>query len=497
MTSLSHYWKIIKLGSDGKCRTEMLTAARTYFQRRFPNLLDDAEISDTAIVGQLWKDKDSQIEEESQSAQMCLRCYISQQIYRVCFDLGARFGTNNGFHARDLFPLVLDDETISRKISTKSQSGKSQSGKSQLSSYQSLASSILKTFNPARGSLKTWISRYVKQHPEIKQFLMQHGVYLISDWALLNDTSYKQLQRILHDMYQLAPEEIQQSSELLVSYHAVYREDRLKARMEGYTLPCKPPTQEQLERISQDLQSRVGITLNPKVILGKLQSNATQLRQYRIAISGGSTASVAFDKPEIQPLVESSLSQQADTDKEHTEFIKLYQKQFLTSLDKAISQVIEDYVSRIQRKRKSPPTEAFIKGLHLFHCQGKSMSQIAPEIGFKKQYEVTRLLKLNQFRADIRQSLLMDLSSSIVDIAKEFTDSDRLQNLDQKIESILDEQISTIIQEAESEVRNPVRNQPLRNLIARRVCDYLNSHKLNGKESNSQESNSKESPEDS
>mgnify|MGYP001793407480 CR=1 FL=1 len=462
----------------------MLAAAHNYFKEKFPDLSEDDEVTDAAIIRQLWQDKSSQVLEDYNLAQICLRCYISQQIYRVCFDLGGRFGISNGFNAEDLFPLVLDDEVmLSQSKYNKSQSGigqynKSQSNKSQSNSYKSLATNILQTFDPGKGSLKTWISRYVKQHPEIKQFLMQHGVYLISDWALLNDTNHKQLQRILHKMYQLAPEEIQQSCELLTSYHAVYREDRLQARLQGHTLPCKPPNNQQLQRISQDLQTRTGITLNEQVILKKLQSSAAKLRQYKIAASGGSMASVAFDKPEIQPAIEASLANQTDTNTEQIEFIKLYQEQFFVSLDKAVSEVITDYISRSQGKRKSLEKE-FIKGLHLFHCEGKSMNQIAPEIGFKKQYEVTRLLKLNQFRADIRQSLLINLSSSVMEIAQEFTDCDRLQNLDKQVESILDEQISTIIQEAESEVRNPVRNKPLRNLIARRICSYLNNQDNN------------------
>ncbi|MEM7557059.1 MAG: hypothetical protein AAF378_23815 [Cyanobacteria bacterium P01_A01_bin.84] len=477
MSHISYYWNFVKVNSNGKCKIEMLTAARAYFKKQFRDSADDVEVADTAIIRQLWQNKHSQVGEDWGFAEICLRCYISQQIYRVCFDLGVKFGSSHSFHAKDLFPLVLDDQiTLNTSQSNTSQLYKSQSNTSQSSAYQSLATNVLQTFNPTKGSLKTWISRYVKQHSEIKQFLMQHGVYLISDWALLNDTSLKQLQRILTQMYQLASVEIQQSCELLTSYHAVYREDRLQKRIQGITLPCKSPTNKQLQQISQDLQTRTSINLNTKLILKKLQLTATRLRQYKIAISGGSVASVSFDREEIQPIIESSLASQTDTDKEQIEFMKLYQTEFITSLDKAIFEVIKNYVSHLQRKRKSLEEE-FIKGLHLFHCQGKSMSQIAPEIGFKKQYEVTRLLKLNQFRADIRQSLLINLRNSVMDIAQEFTDSDRLQNLDKQIELILDEQISTIIQEAESEVRNPVRNQPLRNLIARRICNYLNNRK--------------------
>ena len=308
--------------------------------------------------------------------------------------------------------------------------------------------------------------------------MLENGIFLISDWAILNDTNPQDLQRIFTQMYQSATVEIQQSIELLISYHAVYREDRIKQRLKGKTLPCKQPTSEQLKQIIDDFQSRNSNTLQLKLqltnetILNKLQSIAAKLRKYRIAVRGGSVSTVSMHQQGIQPVVEKELQLQTDTNTEQIEFIKQYQKQFITSLDLAISQVIEELINRSQRK-KSFNQQAFTQGLELFHSQGKSMSQIAPEIGLKKQYEVTRLLKLSDLRADIRQKLLIILSQRVIDIAKNFSNTQRLQNLDKQIQTILDEQISTIIQEAESEVKNPIRNQPLKNLIARRICHYL------------------------
>jgi hypothetical protein len=55
-------------------------------------------------------------------------------------------------------------------------------------------------------------------------------VYFISDWAILNDTKSKQLQRILAEFHHLSEFEIRYSCILLESYHAVYRRDRLEQR---------------------------------------------------------------------------------------------------------------------------------------------------------------------------------------------------------------------------------------------------------------------------
>lgn len=451
----------------------MIVAAQTYFHSSFPGLAQKVEVSDAALVRSLWQQMRFPKETDTNErylAEICLRCYISHQIYQVCLDLGTKFGNRNGFTCQDLLPFVLDDEVL---LTTPTQQQKL-SSKSTQSSYQSLATTVLKTFDPAKGSLNTWVNRYVKQHPELKRFLLQHGVFLVSDWALLNDTNSKQLQRILADIYRSTSIEIQQMCELLVSYHAVYRQDRLEQRLAGATPPCQPPTDEQLTRIASALHTQSNRILSTKAILNQLQAIATKIRQYRIAAQGGSISSVSFDRPEIQPMVERS---QITQDDEQVEFIKLYQTQFLECLDKAISQVVNDFISQLQRKRSSAE-QSFITALHLFHCQGQSMTQIAPQIGLKKQYEVTRLLKLNELRVDIRQHLLVMLRDRVLDTAKLFAEPERLQSLERQVELILDEQISGIIQEAESEAKNPIRDRPLRSLLARRLCRYLYSKNI-------------------
>jgi hypothetical protein len=462
---ISKYWQFVKLDFTGSRRVETMVAAQTYFDSSFTPLNPSVELSDAMVQRQLWQQMRS-----SREAELCLRCYISHQIYHVCLDLGTKFGKSKGFACEDLLPIVLGDEVL---LATPSQSKPS-------SAYQSLATTVLGTFDPSKGSLNTWVSRYVKQHSELKRFLLEHGVFLVSDWALLNDTNLKELQRILKDMYCLPLLEIEQAGELLLSYHAVYREDRLQQRLIGSTLPCQPPSSEQLTRIANDLQARTGKLLSASAILNQLNAIAFKLRQYRITAQGGSSgSSVSYDQPEIQPLVERT--QMGENDAEEFEFIKLYQSQFLESLDTALSLVLEEFIQK--HKSKRPNTEqSFITALHLLHCQGQPMTQIAPQIGLQKQYEVTRFLKLSEMRADIRQNLLIVLRAKVLEIAASFTDAKHLEDLDKKIESFLQEQISDIIEEAESEVKKPVRNQPLKSLFARRLCENLKKKGVGSRE---------------
>ncbi|EDX78320.1 hypothetical protein MC7420_8058 [Coleofasciculus chthonoplastes PCC 7420] len=76
--------------------------------------------------------------------------------------------------------------------------------------------------------LRCFVSRQIelKQHRELNRFLLEQGVYLISDWAILNDTTPNQLSRIYRDFHHLTDREIQQARILLRSYHSIYRRDR-------------------------------------------------------------------------------------------------------------------------------------------------------------------------------------------------------------------------------------------------------------------------------
>ena len=347
----------------------------------------------------------------------------------------------------------------------------------QKSSYKSLATSLLETFNPDKGSLNTWVKRYVKQHPELKKFLLEHGVFLISDWALLIDITPQKLQQILADMYNLATLEIQQKKEILISYHAVYREDRLSSRIKGVTLPCQPPTPEQLTRICNEIKNRSGGMVSHELLLSQLQEIATKIRRYKIVVQGGKVSELSLEQPEIKTIFVPW--QATHEDEEQSKFMELYQDKFIECLDIAFSQVIDECIAKIQRKPTANKNEkSLLTALQLFHCQGQAMSQIAPQIGFKKQYEVTRFLKLNEFRADIRHKLLMHLRDRVMKIARNFTNYQRLEGLDKQIESILDEQISSIINEAESEAKSPVRNQAFCSLFSRRLCSYLKTRNI-------------------
>jgi hypothetical protein len=462
----SRYWRLVRLDGTGRRRVEEMPIAKAFFHQQFADWVQRVEPTDAVLQQRLMDvlQDDQAAAGDRDGAERCLRCFISHQIEHACIQLETKFGDTHGFTRTDLFPLVLDDDGLPKPPLGTAQP-----------SYQTLASEILRTFDPQRAALSTWSTRLVRQHEELTRFLREHGVDLITDWAILNNTTPEQMRRILAEFHRLTPTEITHAQHLLHSYHQVYRLDRLQQRQSG-TLKsktvCAPPTREQLTRIAETVPIALADRA-PEQVFSKLQTLATQLRQYRLHIRGGqSLASDSLDRPETSAKVaEIPAHAEEQDDPVQDAFLTFYRQRFAQELDIAIAQVTRDRVAYLQRKNRQN-ADHFLTALQLFHCQGRTMSEIAQKVGLQAQFQVTRLMKLKEFRTAIRQHLLTTLFQSILDQAKVYTDITKLQQFDQQIELALAEQIDTLIKQAESEA-TVAKHRPLTSVLARRLCHYL------------------------
>ncbi len=468
----SRYWSAIAIDAAGRRQVREITTAKVFLLESFPDFTPDTQVSDTQVQRQLWywmQDAGEAGEaggaggaggaegaeiNQSYKAQLCLKCFMSQQIDYVCRGLASRFGAEHGFTSTDLLPFVLDEEIgkLRRHSPT----------------YQSFLDEILHSFDPEQSSLATWTTRRVKHHKPLNQFLLEHGIYLVSDWAILNDTKPKQLHRIFAEFHNLTPPEIQRAQQLLEAYHAIYRSQRLKQRLAGVKGKCHPPTPEQLQQMAQCLSP----PLRPEPLLRQLQLIASRLRDYRIYVRGGmlrqyrdATPNEPIDIPYSEP-----------TPDEQSEFLTAYRQQFLKGLDTAIAQITGDRTRKLQR-RDSQKAQQFLTALHLFHCQGQSMSDIARNFNYKGQFKVSRLLKLKAFRADIQRELLVYLSDRILEKAQRYTNRQRLQTVHQQIQDAIAEQVTQVIEEAATEASTATneRHQKTRSLFTQRLCLYLDN----------------------
>ncbi|HEY9646031.1 MAG TPA: hypothetical protein V6C88_06670, partial [Chroococcidiopsis sp.] len=346
--------------------------------------------------------------------------------------------------------------------------------------YRLLADDILASFEPKRASLSTWSSRIARHHPDLNQLLREHGVSLVSDWAILSDTSPEQLQRVLSEFHTLTPSEVSQALVLLNGYHLIYRHDRRQQRLLGLVKGkerCLPPTSDQLTRIAQYVYTQTASSppispLSTETIMRKLQILASQLRDYRIYSRGGTLPTQSLDDPDTHAVATAVPAPNAtDEHDEQREFLRHYQQQFLHCLNGSLRQVLCDRLRYLERKNKKTASD-FRTALHLFHCQGKSMSDIAKQLQMQAQYQVTRLIKLKELRAQVRHQLLLCLSSAIAESAPKYVDPKQLQQRDRLIETVLNEHIDTLMQQAETEALL-ARSGPLSSVFSRQLCHHL------------------------
>lgn len=457
MTNLSIYWTLIRIDAGGIRQTQSIPWAQIFFNQVFAQLIDVENLSSREIQSQLIDLYNNTSVDQSVNAQRCLLCFISWEIEKVCLNLEKQFGIGGGFTSRDLLPYVLDDD------------GSSQAAKS----YKCFSLEILQSFDSNQSSLTTWINRKVKQHPALNKFLLECGIYLLSDWAILNDTQPKQLERILNQFHSLTVTEIQHNKWLLASYHQVYRAQRLQQRKAKKTSKCQPPTIEQLQQISDKLnnlsQGKYCVAANN--LMSQLQFLAGYLREYRIHVRGGSLATESIDNNYLTATNPSDNLEVNQT----SEFLKLYRPQFLECLDNALASVTQTRVNKMQRKDATKASK-FLTALKFFHCQGLSMTEIAKRIEMKAQFQVTRLLKLKEFRADVTNQLLTMLKVRVLELAQNYSSLESLEALESQITIALTEQVTDLIAEAEIEAAG-ARSNSTRSRFSWRLCEYLDSRK--------------------
>ncbi|BAZ42618.1 hypothetical protein NIES4101_85870 [Calothrix sp. NIES-4101] len=468
------YYTLIIVNNAGKPQQREIAAAKAFFDKIFTNYEDAHLQSDVAIQKRLLELSINNLSPSNLLAKRCLLCLISWQIEQVCVSLEQQFGNYHGFTRYDLLGYVLDDDGSLQPSDT----------------YQCLGREILETFNPDKSSLATWTTRKVKQHRELNQYLLECGLYLVSDWAILNDTKPQQLIKILGQFHRSVNLEIEQAQKLLFAYHKVYRAERFRQwanqRSKGR---CNPPTNEQIEAIIKILQIQEMDNLSVQVVMEKLQNLASQLREYRIHVRNGSLPTVSLDaelnqnSTLIEKITDENSVNIINETEDRTDFLKSYRIQIVKCFDNALNTVITSRLQKLEKKKTDQKNlnidkgNQFLIALQLFHCQRLSMGKIAQRLGLRAQDAVARLLKLKEFRADVSQETLVKLREKVIELAQEYSTPSSLVNLEARITEALDEQITNVISQAEIEAASMQNNCEI-SYFSQRLCQHLDNREL-------------------
>ena len=130
------------------------------------------------------------LEQDDPGALLCLRCRISHPIRDR---LQALYNSHQEEHGLDLIEMasfVLDDKG---ELEFPARQGERRGPPFCWSVLSSLpektlhpfSAEVLRSYNPALCGLPHWARQKVQCHPELKTYLRQQGLLLISDWALL------------------------------------------------------------------------------------------------------------------------------------------------------------------------------------------------------------------------------------------------------------------------------------------------------------------------
>ncbi|WP_017302224.1 hypothetical protein [Nodosilinea nodulosa] len=449
MDNAFRYWQLVRLTGSGQCQFQVLAQVQTWVQATFASLLaapDTPEHELQRSLLTLWRSP-ADLAAPARSpdrdlAQLSLRCYVTHHIHQACVGLAARFGETYGFKAAELLAQVLDDDG---QIAP---------------AHRFFTLEILQTYDVNKGALSTWSSRLTQNHTELNQLLLEKGLYRASDWAILNDTSLEQVQRILRQYHLCSEYEVTQAVVLLERYHRVYRRDRMAQRQTGKTGRCQVPTPEQLRDINPDISARE--------VLIQLNQLADRLRQHRIVMRGGSGPIYQPEDHEWDRIAGGHSPLEVD---DQEEFLQAYREALEAGLDEAIAQAIQANIDRLQ-SRQPPQDRAYVRGLHLFYCQGQAMGQLAAEIGLSTQVQVSRFLNRKQLQADVRHRLLPQLYETVRQQALSYVSADRLRAIDHTLEALLSEEVDQMMAEAEAEAKIP-KNRTARSLFARHLCTAI------------------------
>jgi hypothetical protein len=454
MGQASKYWTILLLDGAGKSRPRELQNVKTFLEDQFPNTLEeDSSLSEDQLVRSL-------LPQPHPEAQLVLRCLISHQIVIACQSLVNQFGQFYGFTLGDLLPLVLDDD------------GKPWTNQG---TYKILAQQVLDRFDPSAGKLSTWVTRLVRQHPAISACLLDHGLYLVSDWAILNDTKPDQLHRIWTQHYNLSPQEAEQACCLLESFRMVYTPERRPGSR------CKDPTPDQLDRIAQTLSTAVARPTTPPEMQKQLTQLCKRLRAYRILARGGQVRGLSVDDAQTLERIQDKSACHSAPEEDNQSRDRLISA-CRDIFDSALPQAIHSAIAQAHQQFCASPrsdtrakAKLYFPALRLFHGDRISMGEIAPRVGLKRQDDVSRLLNLNHLRTQVRTQVLTQCLGQIKPILQTQGGLTCAQ-IDQAVEAIealFAEQIDPILQEEEQRTRTPKAfDRPTR--FAQAICDELN-----------------------
>jgi hypothetical protein len=104
------------------------------------------------------------------------------------------------------------------------------------------------------------------------------------------------------------------------------------------------------------------------------------------------------------------------------------------------------------------------------------MADIAPLVGLEKQFQVTRLLELKEFRAVVRRLWLSLIRDRLATLIQDYLELEQANQLDSVLDEFLEELIDRMIAEDETDSYNHRRG--FKSRLTASLLHYLTSVKF-------------------
>ena len=169
---------------------------------------------------------------------LCLRSRVSLSI-ASCIQKIFKDNINTDLELDELASIVLDDDGRDFiRYSSKPIDGKRLSNRKQINwdllienkeeILKPFALEIIKTCDLKLGNLGTWSFQSVKGNKDLKKYLVENKVFLISRWALIADSSQTRIKAALERYGNLNQNDIEYMIELHKSYLSLYKLAKLE-----------------------------------------------------------------------------------------------------------------------------------------------------------------------------------------------------------------------------------------------------------------------------
>ncbi len=213
---VQHYTVLQSLASDGRIRSlAMETAGTLEALREFglEEVSEPSDESDRSLLGQA--------RQEHAGAFLALRCRSSWTLEKAVQGMHRDYHKDFGLELAELAAFALDD--VGRRYPYGGDDN-ARFGR------VPFPVEVVRSWDPDQAGLPHWARRHLEHRNDLKRYLKEQGVLLIGRWALLADSSPKQVREAM-ELYPLKSQlSVEQAVDLHGRYLPLYRTAKLVHR---------------------------------------------------------------------------------------------------------------------------------------------------------------------------------------------------------------------------------------------------------------------------